>query len=113
MTKETIESFEEIIEIIIDLEPSENKIDKITEYDIETPEDKINKVKRVKIKETIKNGLDELKLMEINKIKELEEIEWKLMCQKVKIIKQRIKNKKVAEFEITLKREIKEEIKIL
>ena len=113
MTKETIESLEEIIEIIIGLEPSENKIDKITKYYIETPEDKINKVKRVKIKETIKNGLDELKLMEVNKIKELEEIEWKLMCQKVKIIKQRIKNKKVTEFEITLKREIKEEIKIL
>ena len=52
--------------------------------------------------------------MEIKKIKELEEIEWKLICQEVKIIKERIKNKKLTEFEIRkLKRETEEEINIL
>ena len=50
MSKETIESDREIIGRIIDLEPSKNKIDKITEYELETPEEKINKVKRVKLK---------------------------------------------------------------
>ena len=69
MSKKTIESFEEIIEIIIGLEPSENKVYNVTEYDIETPEEKINRVKKVKIRETIKNGLDELKIIKLNEIK--------------------------------------------
>ena len=54
MSKEAIESDREIIGRIIDLEPSENKIEKITEYELEAPEDKINKIKRVKLKRTKK-----------------------------------------------------------
>lgn len=33
---------------------------------LETPEDKTNNIKRIKIKETIRNWLDELKIMKIN-----------------------------------------------
>lgn len=48
VSKEKIESYEDIIERIIELEPAENKIDNITEYELETPEDKLNQVKRLK-----------------------------------------------------------------
>ena len=58
MSKEIIESYGDIIERIIDLKPSENKIDNITEYELETPEDKINQVKRLKLKELIEKRLD-------------------------------------------------------
>ena len=64
MSKEIIESYGDIIERIIDLEPSENKIDNITEYELETPEDKINQVKRLKLKELIEERLDKLKLIQ-------------------------------------------------
>ena len=67
--KKTIESFEEIIEIIIGLEPSENKVYNVREYDKETPEEKINRVKKVKIRKTIKNGLDKLRKIKLNEIK--------------------------------------------
>ena len=51
--------------------------------------------------------------MDINKIKELEEIEWKLVCQKLKMIKERIRNEELTEFQIrALKRQIEEEIRI-
>ena len=64
MSKEIIESYGDIIERIIDLKPSENKIDNITEYELETPEDKINQVKRLKLKELIEKRLDELKIIQ-------------------------------------------------
>lgn len=64
MSKEIIESYGDIIERIIDLEPSENKIDNITEYELETPEDKINQVKRLKLKELIEKRLDKLKIIQ-------------------------------------------------
>ena len=77
-----IGNLQEIIERIIDLEPSENRIDKIVESEIR--KDKIiktkqNKKKNRKRKETIKNGLI------INKTKELEETELKLMSLKERI----------------------------
>lgn len=64
MSKEIIESYGDIIERIIDLKPSENKIDNITEYELETPEDEINQVKRLKLKELIEKRLDELKIIQ-------------------------------------------------
>lgn len=64
MSKEIIESYGDIIERIIDLKPSENKIDNITEYELETPEDKINQVKRLKLKELIEKRLDKLKIIQ-------------------------------------------------
>ena len=64
MSKEIIESYGDIIERIIDLKPSESKIDNITEYELETPEDKINQVKRLKLKELIEKRLDELKIIQ-------------------------------------------------
>ena len=64
MSKEIIESYGDIIERIIDLEPSENKIDNITEYELETPEDKINQVNRLKLKELIEKRLDKLKIIQ-------------------------------------------------
>ena len=64
MSKEIIESYGDIIERIIDLKPSENKIDNITEYELETPEDEINQVKRLKLKELIEERLDKLKLIQ-------------------------------------------------
>ena len=64
MSKEVIESYGDIIERIIDLKPSENKIDNITEYELETLEDKINQVKRLKLKELIEERLDKLKLIQ-------------------------------------------------
>ena len=64
-----------MIDRIIDLQPFENKMNKMTK--LETSEDKANEIKR--IKETIRIGLDELKIMKINRKKELEEIESKLM----------------------------------
>lgn len=64
MSKEIIESYWDIIERIIDLKPSENKIDNITEYELETLEDKINQVKRLKLKELIEERLDKLKLIQ-------------------------------------------------
>ena len=64
MSKEVIESYGDIIERIIDLKPSENKIDNITEYELETPEDKINQVKRLKLKELIEKRLDKLKIIQ-------------------------------------------------
>lgn len=64
MSKEIIESYGDIIERIIDLKPSENKIDNITEYELETLEDKINQVKRLKLKELIEERLDKLKLIQ-------------------------------------------------
>ena len=75
-----IGNLQEIIERIIDLEPSENRIDKIVESEIR--KDKIIKTKQKKNrkrKETIKNGLI------INKTKELEETELKLMSLKERI----------------------------
>lgn len=64
MSKEIIESYGDIIERIIDLKPSESKIDNITEYELETPEDKINQVKRLKLKELIEKRLDKLKIIQ-------------------------------------------------
>ena len=64
MSKEIIESYGDIIERIIDLKPSENKIDNITEYELETPEDEINQVKRLKLKELIEKRLDKLKIIQ-------------------------------------------------
>ena len=64
MSKEIIESYGDIIERIIDLKPSENKIDNITEYELETLEDKTNQVKRLKLKELIEERLDKLKLIQ-------------------------------------------------
>lgn len=64
MSKEIIESYGDIIERIIDLKPSESKIDNITEYELETPEDEINQVKRLKLKELIEKRLDELKIIQ-------------------------------------------------
>ena len=52
-----IENFGEIMERTIYLEPFEN---------IENIIDKTNKTKRIKIKETIRNGLGKLKIMKIN-----------------------------------------------
>ena len=64
MSNKIIESYGDIIERIIDLKPSENKIDNITEYELETPEDKINQVKRLKLKELIEKRLDKLKIIQ-------------------------------------------------
>ena len=64
MSKEVIESYGDIIERIIDLKPSENKIDNITEYELETLEDKINQVKRLKLKELIEKRLEKLKIIQ-------------------------------------------------
>ena len=74
-----IEHLGEIINRIIDLEPSENKMNII---ELETSEGKTYKTKWIKIKETIRNLLDELKIMKTNRKKELEEIESKLMSLK-------------------------------
>ena len=74
-----IEHLGEIINRIIDLEPSENKMNII---ELETSESKTYKTKWIKIKETIRNVLDELKIMKTNRKKELEEIESKLMSLK-------------------------------
>ena len=45
MPKKVIESVYGVIDRIVDSEPSDNKI---IEYGLETPEDKINRVKRIK-----------------------------------------------------------------
>ena len=74
-----IEHLGEIINRIIDLEPSENKMNII---ELETSEGKTYKTKWIKIEETIRNLLDELKIMKTNRKKELEEIESKLMSLK-------------------------------
>ena len=74
-----IEHLGEIINRIIDLEPSENKMNII---ELETSEGNIYKTKWIKMKETIRNVLDELKIMKTNRKKELEEIESKLMSLK-------------------------------
>ena len=74
-----IEHLGEIINRIIDLEPSENKMNII---ELETSEGKTYKTKWIKIEETIRNLLDELKIMKTNRKKELEEIELKLMSLK-------------------------------
>lgn len=65
---------------IKDLEPPESKTNKIIE--LGTPADKTNNVKRIKIKETIKNGLEKEKIMIISKRKKLEKIESKLVSLK-------------------------------
>ena len=36
----------------------------MTEYELETPEDKINQVKRLKLKELIEKRLDKLKIIQ-------------------------------------------------
>ena len=74
-----IEHLGEIINRIIDLEPSENKMNII---ELETSEGSTYKTKWIKMKETIRNVLDELKIMKTNRKKELEEIESKLMSLK-------------------------------
>ena len=74
-----IEHLGEIINRIIDLEPSENKMNMI---ELETSEGNTYKTKWIKMKETIRNVLDELKIMKTNRKKELEEIESKLMSLK-------------------------------
>ena len=74
-----IEHLGEIINRIIDLEPSENKMNII---ELETSEGNTYKTKWIKMKETIRNVLDELKIMKTNRKKELEEIESKLMSLK-------------------------------
>ena len=74
-----IEHLREIINRIIDLEPSENKMNII---ELETSEGNTYKTKWIKMKETIRNVLDELKIMKTNRKKELEEIESKLMSLK-------------------------------
>ena len=55
----------------------------------------INNVKREKFWKSKKIGLNELKIMEINEIKELEEIEWKIMSQQVKIIEEKIRKRRI------------------
>ena len=67
---------------------------------LETPEDKI---KRIKIKETIRNGLDELNILKINRKKELEEIESKSMILKENERMARFKIEEIKELEIELK----------
>ena len=74
-----IEHLGEIINRIIDLEPSEDKMNII---ELETSEGNTYKTKWIKMKETIRNVLDELKIMKTNRKKELEEIESKLMSLK-------------------------------
>ena len=74
-----IEHLGEIINRIIDLEPSENKMNII---ELEISEGNTYKTKWIKMKETIRNVLDELKIMKTNRKKELEEIESKLMSLK-------------------------------
>ena len=74
-----IEHLREIINRIIDLEPSENKMNII---ELEISEGNTYKTKWIKMKETIRNVLDELKIMKTNRKKELEEIESKLMSLK-------------------------------
>ena len=61
-----IEHLGEIINRIIDLEPSENKMNII---ELETSEGKTYKTKWIKIEETIRNLLDELKIMKTNRKK--------------------------------------------
>ena len=48
-----IEHFRDIIDRIIDLKSSENRRNKTIK--LETPEDKTNNIKKIKIKETIRN----------------------------------------------------------
>ena len=65
---EPIEDLGETISRIIDLEPSENRMNKI---ELETAEVKTNEIESIKIKETTRNGLEELKIMKTNRKKEL------------------------------------------
>ena len=53
-----------LIDTIIDLKSSENRMNKIIE--LETSEEQTIKIKIIKIQETIRNGLDELKIMKIS-----------------------------------------------
>ena len=84
-----IERLKEIIHGIIDLQPSERKMNRI--IGLGTPEDKTSKRKRIKIKESIRNGLSELKITKINKKTQLKKIASKLMglkeTERMKILK--------------------------
>ena len=98
-----IEHLGEIIYRIKDLEPFGNRMNK--KIELETPEEKTKKIKIIKIKETIRNGLDKLKIMKISIKKELDEIESKLISRK--------ENERMERFKIEEIKELKAELKEL
>lgn len=80
---------------MINLEQSGSRINKIIE--LETPgHKKKNKIKRIEIKETMRNGLDELKISKMNNKKELEKMKLNIMSLK--------ENERIVRFKIEEKR---------